>query len=77
MGHPNPWFVMSTNIQHRCGFVAANFVLMTLVLTTTETYVRVAWRVCLGLGIIPPLSLRIELQEPEQNVWQKMVKYPV
>jgi hypothetical protein len=39
-----------------------------VVVITGEDHLRVAWRVCLGLGIIPPLSLlylRIKLQEPE------------
>jgi hypothetical protein len=38
------------------------------VLITTENHLRVAWRICLGLGVLPPLSLlylRIKLQEPE------------
>jgi MFS family permease len=38
------------------------------VLATTENHLRAAWRICLGLGVLPPLSLlylRIKLQEPE------------
>lgn len=41
---------------------------MIVVLATTESHLRAAWRICLGLGVIPPLSLlylRIKLQEPE------------
>ncbi|KAF2453840.1 major facilitator superfamily domain-containing protein [Lineolata rhizophorae] len=41
---------------------------MIVVLATTEDHLRAAWRVCLGLGVVPPLSLlylRIKLQEPE------------
>ena len=37
-------------------------------LITTEDHLRAAWRICLGLGVIPPLSLlylRVKLQEPE------------
>ena len=39
-----------------------------VVAITGENHLRVAWRVCLGIGIIPPLSLlylRLKLQEPE------------
>jgi len=35
---------------------------------TGENHLRTAWRVCLGLGVIPPLSLlylRTKLDEPE------------
>lgn len=38
------------------------------VLATTEKHLRAAWRICLALGMLPPLSLlylRIKLQEPE------------
>jgi len=38
------------------------------VLATTEDHLRAAWRICLGLGVIPPLSLlylRGKLGEPE------------
>lgn len=38
------------------------------VLATGENHLRAAWRICLGLGCIPPLSLfymRYKLQEPE------------
>lgn len=41
---------------------------MIVVLATTEDHLRAAWRICLGLGVIPPLSLlylRLKLQEPE------------
>ena len=52
---------------------------MILVLIFTENHLRAAWRVSLGLGIIPPLSLlylRLKLKDPEQYQRQKMVKYP-
>jgi hypothetical protein len=38
------------------------------VIATGEDHLRAAWRICLGIGIIPPLSLlylRLKLQEPE------------
>ena len=52
---------------------------MILVLIFTEKHLHAAWRVALGLGVIPPLSLfylRFKLKEPEQYNRQKMNKYP-
>ncbi|OJD14170.1 hypothetical protein AJ78_05457 [Emergomyces pasteurianus Ep9510] len=79
-GHRNRWFVMFTNVQIDFGFVVAAFVPMVLVLIFTEDHLRVAWRVMLGLGVIPPLSLlylRLRLQEPEEFNRERMYKYPV
>ncbi|KAF2494492.1 putative MFS phospholipid transporter [Lophium mytilinum] len=67
-GTRNRWFIMFTNVQIDLGFVVAALVPMITVLATTEKHLRVAWRICLGLGVLPPLSLlylRIKLQEPE------------
>ncbi|KAK3059635.1 hypothetical protein LTS18_010382, partial [Coniosporium uncinatum] len=50
------------------GFVVAAIVPMIVVMITGENHLRTAWRVCLGLGVIPPLSLlylRTKLDEPE------------
>ena len=61
------------------GFVVAAFVPMIVVLIFGEDHLRAAWRVSLGLGVIPPLSLlyfRIKLKDPEQYQRQKMTKYP-
>jgi MFS family permease len=79
-GHRNRWFIFSTNFAIDAGFVVAALVPMILVLIFTENHLRAAWRVALGLGVIPPLSLlwlRIKLQEPEQYNRQKMHKYPI
>ncbi len=68
-GHRNRWFIMFTNVQIDFGFVVSAFVPMILVLIFTENHLRAAWRVALGLGVIPPLSLfylRIKLREPEE-----------
>jgi MFS family permease len=68
-GHRNRWFVMFTNFQIDFGFVVAALVPMIVVLITTENHLETAWRVCLGLGCIPPLSLlylRIKLDDPEE-----------
>ncbi|MCJ1483395.1 hypothetical protein MMC06_003562 [Schaereria dolodes] len=68
-GHRNRWFIMFTNVQIDIGFVVAAIVPMILVLITGDGHLRVAWRICLGLGVIPPLSLlyiRLKLNEPEE-----------
>ena len=67
-GTRNRWFCLFTNVQIDFGFVVAAIVPMIIVLITGENHLRVAWRICLGLGIIPPLSLlylRFKLKEPE------------
>ncbi|MCJ1477799.1 hypothetical protein MMC13_006472 [Lambiella insularis] len=68
-GHRNRWFVMFTNVQIDIGFVVAALVPMIVILATSEAHLEAAWRICLGIGIIPPLSLlylRIKLQEPAE-----------
>ncbi|KAK7721914.1 glycerophosphoinositol permease [Botryosphaeria dothidea] len=67
-GTRNRWFILFTNVQIDLGFVIAAIVPLIVVLATTEDHLRAAWRICLGIGIIPPLSLlylRLKLQEPE------------
>lgn len=47
------------------------------VVITGENHLRVAWRICLGIGILPPLSLlylRIKLQEPEAFKRESLAK---
>lgn len=78
-GHRNRWFIAFTNLSIDIGFVVAAFVPMILVLIFSENHLRAVWRVALGLGIIPPLSLlylRIKLQEPEEYHRNKMTHYP-
>jgi len=78
-GHRNRWFIAFTNLSIDVGFVVAAFVPMILVLIFTENHLRAVWRVALGLGILPPLSLlwlRIKLQEPEEYHRNKMNHYP-
>ncbi len=68
-GHRNRWFIMFTNVQIDIGFVMSTFVPMIVVLACTDSHLRAAWRICLGLGVIPPLSLvylRLKLKEPEE-----------
>ncbi|KAF2227622.1 MFS phospholipid transporter Git1 [Elsinoe ampelina] len=67
-GTRNRWFILFTNVQIDLGFVVAAIVPMIVVLATTESHLRAAWRICLGLGVFPPLSLlylRLKLSEPE------------
>lgn len=70
-GHRNRWFIMFTDFQIDFGFVVSALVAMILVLITGEepSQLNTAWRVGLGLGAIPPLSLlylRVKLKEPEE-----------
>lgn len=70
---------MFTNVQIDFGFVVSAIVPMILVLIFTENHLRAAWRVALGLGVIPPLSLfylRLKLKEPEAYNRGKMHRYP-
>ncbi|KAF2767264.1 MFS phospholipid transporter Git1 [Teratosphaeria nubilosa] len=67
-GTRNRWFCLFTNVQIDFGFVIGALVPMIVVLCTTESHLRAAWRIMLGIGIIPPLSLlylRLKLNEPE------------
>ena len=60
---------MFTNVQIDLGFVVSALVPMIVILATTEEHLEPAWRICLGIGIIPPLSLlylRLKLDEPEE-----------
>jgi MFS family permease len=76
-GTRNRWFIWATDCSIDFGFVVAAFVPMIVVLATTENHLRAAWRICLGLGIIPPLSLlyfRLKLKEPEAFERESMAK---
>ncbi len=76
-GTRHRWFILFTDVQIDLGFVVAAIVPMIVVLITGEDNLRTAWRVCLGLGIIPPLSLlylRIKLDEPESFKKESMAK---
>ncbi|KAL3438424.1 major facilitator superfamily domain-containing protein [Aspergillus tetrazonus] len=79
-GHRNRWFIMFTNLQIDFGFVTSALTPMILVLIFTENHLRAAWRMALGLGIIPPLSLlylRLKLNEPEEFNRERMHRFPV
>lgn len=87
-GTRNKWFILFTNVQIDFAFLVAAIVATIVVLITGENHLRVAWRVCLGIGILPPLSLlylRLKLQEPEafkresmaqtKTPWTLVLKY--
>lgn len=78
-GHRNRWFIFFTNFMIDAGFVVAALAAMIVTLACTERHLRAAWRICLGLAVIPPLSLiylRIKLKEPESYSRSKMTSYP-
>ena len=68
-GTRNRWFILFTNVMIDWGFVIGAFIPYLLVVICTENHLRAAWRISLGLGVLPPLILlwlRIKLQEPEE-----------
>ncbi|KAG2417437.1 hypothetical protein HFD88_008656 [Aspergillus terreus] len=79
-GHRNRWFIMFTNFQIDFAYVVSALVPMILVLIFTEDHLRAVWRIALGLGVIPPLSLfylRLKLEEPEEYNRERMHKFPI
>lgn len=80
-GTRNRWFIMFTNVMIDWGFVIGAFIPYLLVVICTEKHLRAAWRISLGLGVVPPLLLlylRIKLKEPEEFKRESMkrVKTP-
>lgn len=68
-GTRNRWFIMFTNVMIDFGFVLGAFIPYLMVVICTEKHLRLAWRLSLGLGVVPPLLLlylRIKLEEPEE-----------
>jgi MFS family permease len=68
-GTRNRWFILFTNVMIDWGFVIGAFVPYLLVVICTENHLRAAWRISLGLGVVPPLLLfylRLKLKEPEE-----------
>ena len=60
---------MFTNVQIDAGSILSTLVPMILVLICSENHLRLVWRLSLGLGVTPPLSLlylRLKLEEPEE-----------
>ncbi|KAF1912159.1 major facilitator superfamily domain-containing protein [Ampelomyces quisqualis] len=78
-GSRNKLFILFTNVQIDLAFlVAAIIATIVVVITGDSTHgLKIAWRVCLGIGIIPPLSLlylRLKLQEPEAFQRESLAK---
>ncbi len=68
-GTRNFWFIMFTNVAIDWGFVIGAFVPYIVILITTDNNMGLAWRLSIGLGVIPPLLLfilRLRLKEPEE-----------
>jgi MFS family permease len=64
-------------VQIDLAFLISAIVATVVVLICGENHLRVAWRICLGIGILPPLSLlylRLKLQEPEAFKRESMSK---
>ncbi|KAL9054604.1 MAG: hypothetical protein Q9162_004067 [Coniocarpon cinnabarinum] len=76
-GKRNRWFIWFTNLQIDLGTVVAYIVATIVAYACTDAHLRAAWRIILGLGVVPPLSLiwmRFKLQEPEAFQREKMGK---
>jgi hypothetical protein len=78
-GSRNKWFILFTNVQIDLAFFISAIVATIVVVITGDSLhgLRIAWRVCLGIGIIPPLSLlylRLKLQEPEAFKRESLAK---
>lgn len=79
-GTRNRWFILFTNVMIDVGFVVGAFVPYLLVVIFSDSHLRAAWRVALGLGVIPPLSLlyfRVRLREPEEFKRESMTKVSI
>lgn len=67
-GTRNRWFILFTNVMIDWGFVFGAFIPWLMVIIFKDN-LGGAWRVSLGLGVVPPLLLlwlRIKLKEPEE-----------
>ncbi|KAK8432288.1 major facilitator superfamily domain-containing protein [Phyllosticta citricarpa] len=79
-GTRNRWFILFSNVMIDFAFLVSSIVPVIVVLATGESHLRAAWRICLGIGVIPPLSLlwmRIKLQEPEAYKRESMRHTPI
>ncbi|KAF5104287.1 hypothetical protein DV451_000783 [Geotrichum candidum] len=68
-GKRNRWFVLFTNFMIDFGFVVSAFVPLVLLWICGPTHLTPVWRLTLGLGAIPPMSLfwlRVKFEENDQ-----------
>ncbi|KAG7761345.1 hypothetical protein KL947_000293 [Ogataea haglerorum] len=68
-GHRNRWFAWFTNFMIDLGFVISAFVPMVCLWIFSPDNLQPVWRITLGLGALPPLSLfflRLRFKENKQ-----------
>lgn len=68
-GKRNRWFVLFTNFMIDFGFVVSAFVPLVLLWICGTEHLTPVWRLTLGLGAIPPLSLlwlRLKFEDNDQ-----------
>lgn len=78
-GHRNRWFIFFTDFIIDFGFVVSALVALILILIFGENKLAAPWRIALGLGVIPPMSLlylRYKLKEPEEFNRERMRRFP-
>ncbi|KAK9241056.1 major facilitator superfamily domain-containing protein [Lipomyces kononenkoae] len=81
-GHRNRYFVLFTNFMIDFGFVVSAFTPLVMLWICGTNHLGTVWRVALGLGAIPPMSifyLRLKLEEPEQftkNTMRRVRRVP-
>lgn len=79
-GKRNRWFVLFTNFMIDFGFVVSAFVPLVLLWICGPNHLTPVWRITLGLGAIPPLSLfylRLKFQENEQFTENNMKRVQI
>lgn len=82
-GKRNRYFCWFTNGMIDLGFVISAFVPLVLLWIFSERHLSVIWRLTLGLGTIPPLSLfffRLKMKDSEafdKLNMKKVKKYPI
>lgn len=71
-GHRNRYFVWFTNSMIDLGFVVSAFVPLVLLWIFSDRHLHAVWRLTLGLGAIPPISLFfMRLKISDSNAFQK------
>ncbi|EMG46331.1 GIT3 Major glycerophosphoinositol permease GIT3 [Candida maltosa Xu316] len=79
-GKRNRYFSWFTNFMIDTGFVVSAFVPFVLIWIFTEKHLRALWRVTIGLGVIPPLTLfflRLKMSDSSsfEKLHMKNVRY--
>lgn len=75
----NRYFIWFTNFMIDFGFVVAAFVPLVLVWICGEDHLTPVWRITIGLGALPPLSLffmRLKFKESERFKESKFQDHP-